>query len=346
MSAIVLDPGGARHDAALPTLRLALDPVVAGRALGGVLAGRGEVTPSLVRIAVWRHKPGRRCLIAYSFGRGGAPLRTVLGKVRAKGADARTFRLQGHLWRNGFGPGAGSGVEVPEPLGLTPELGAWWQGRVRGLDGARAAWGPDGGDACRRFAEAIHALHGAVPPDDVRCHGLADEMAILEARLTALAAERPDWAARLEALMEGGRRLADTLGPRPERLVHRDFYPDQVLAAADRTYLLDLDLCALGDPAVDVGNFAAHLLEHALRTDHEPERAERLVGAFVDRYLELAGPGHRTAIDVYTTLALMRLVQIAWSKPERRPFALPLLELCDARVGPPAGARTRRPPTS
>jgi hypothetical protein len=343
MSTVVVDPGGARDDPAMPTLRLALDPVEASRALGSVLAARGEVTPSLARIAVWRHKPGRRCLIAYSFGRGDAPERTVLGKVRAKGADARTYRLQRHLWRHGFGPDAGSGVEVPEPLGLTPELGAWWQDRVIGVDGARAAWGPDGTDACRRFADAIHALHRAPPPDATRRHGAHDELAILETRLGTLAAERPAWATRLETLLAEGRRLMTALDPRPERLIHRDFYPDQVIAAADRTYLLDLDLCALGDPALDVGNFAAHLVEHALRTYHEPERAERLAGAFVDRYLELAGPDHRPAVDAYTTLALMRLVQIAWEKPQRRPFAPPLLDICEARIGrPPKTARRAR----
>jgi len=332
VSTLVVDPWGAHSDAALPALRLALDPVVAGRVVAGVLAARGEVTPSLTRVAVWRHKPGRRCLIAYSFGRGDAPVRTVLGKVRAKGADARTYRLQGHLWRRGFGPWAGTGIEVPEPLGLTPELGAWWQRRVEGVDGAAAVWGGDGVAACRRFAEAIHALHGTVPLDDTRRHGPHDELAILEARLTALAAERSAWAVRLEAVLSGCRGIAATLGPRPDRLVHRDFYPDQVLAGADRNFLLDLDLCALGDPALDVGNFAAHLVEHAIRAWGEPRHADAPVGAFVDRYLELAGPEHRPAVEAYTTLALVRLVQIAWSKPERRPFTLPLLELCEERL--------------
>jgi aminoglycoside phosphotransferase (APT) family kinase protein len=316
----------------MPTLQLALDPVVAARVLGDVLAARGEVTPSLTSVTVWRHRPGRRCLIGYSFGRGDAPARTVLGKVRAKGADARTYRLQRHLWHHGFGPWAGAGVEVPEPLGLTPELGAWWQRRVAGVDGMKAVWGPDGVETCRRFASAIHALHGASPPVAVRRHGPHDELAILETRLAALADERPGWGARLEALLADGRRLAASLGPRPERLVHRDFYPDQVLAGADRCYLLDLDLCALGDPALDVGNFAAHLVEHALRTWGEPGRAEAAMDAFVDRYLELAGPGHRSAVEAYTTLSLMRLVQIAWTKPERRPHAWSLLEACEARL--------------
>jgi len=188
---LVVDPGGARDDAAPPALRLALDPVVVGPILGGVLAARGELIPSLTRIAVWRHKPGRRCLIAYGFGRGDTPVRTVLGKVRAQGADARTYRLQRHLLRHGFGPRAGTGVEVPEPLGLTPELGARWRHRVDGADGPRAVWSDDGVDACRLFADAIHALHRTVPLDDTRRHGPHDEVAILETRLEALAIERP-----------------------------------------------------------------------------------------------------------------------------------------------------------
>jgi len=61
--------------------------------------------------------------------------------------------------------------------------------------------------------------------------------------------------------------------------------------------------------------------------------ADPLVGAFIDRYLERAGPEHRPAVLAYTSLTLLRLVQIAWAKPERRLAARPLLELCEERCG-------------
>jgi hypothetical protein len=332
VSSLLIDPHGARHDAALPALRQALDPVAAARVLGGMLAARGEQAPNLTRITVWRHKPGRRCLVAYSFGRGEAPELVVLGKVRAKGADVRTYRLQRHLWRRGFGEPDGTSVRVPEPIGLSPEFAAWWQRRVHGIDGATAVWGGDGATACRRFAEAIHALHVAEPPQDARRHTLNDELSILEARFASLADERPEWAARLEAALEGASRRASALGARPERLVHRDYYPDQVMAGDDRTYLLDLDLCAIGDPALDVGNFAAHLVEHAVRVFGEPAPADALVGAFVERYLERAGADHGPAVEAFTTLTLLRLVRIAWTKPERRASTARLLEHCEERL--------------
>jgi hypothetical protein len=332
VSSLVIDPHGALHDPALPALRRALDPVSAARVLGGVLAARGVLAPSLTRIAVWRHKPGRRCLVAYSFGHGETPELVVLGKVRAKGADARTYRLQRHLWHHGFGSRGETSVGVPEPIGLSPEFAVWWQRRVLGIDGATAVWSGDGATACRRFADAIHALHAAQPPQDSRRHTLHDELSILEARLASLADDRPEWAPRLEAALAGARRRVSALGARPERLVHRDYYPDQVMAGDDRTYLLDLDLCAIGDPALDVGNFAAHLIEHAVRVMGEPGPADALVGAFVERYLEHAGPDHGPAVEAFTTLALLRLVQIAWTKPERRSSAARLLEHCEERV--------------
>jgi hypothetical protein len=64
----------------------------------------------------------------------------------------------------------------------------------------------------------------------------------------------------------------------------------------------------------------------------EPGPADALVGAFVERYLEQAGPDHGPAVEAFTTLALLRLVQIAWTMPERRSSATRLLEHCEERI--------------
>jgi aminoglycoside phosphotransferase (APT) family kinase protein len=77
---------------------------------------------------------------------------------------------------------------------------------------------------------------------------------------------RPEWADRLERLAAACGALAASLSMCEAGTIHRDFYPDQVLVDGDRLYLLDLDLYCLGDPALDIGNFCAHLVEQALRT--------------------------------------------------------------------------------
>jgi aminoglycoside phosphotransferase (APT) family kinase protein len=50
--------------------------------------------------------------------------------------------------------------------------------------------------------------------------------------------------------------------PAPARAVpvHRDFYYSQLLFHGPETILIDFDLIARGDPAIDVANFLAHLV--------------------------------------------------------------------------------------
>lgn len=47
--------------------------------------------------------------------------------------------------------------------------------------------------------------------------------------------------------------------------IHHDFYGDQVIVMGDRLWLLDLDLYCQVHPALDMGNFIAHITEFSLR---------------------------------------------------------------------------------
>src|SRR5690606_37365393 len=87
------NPTGLLADPAMGFLAPALEPepaLAAFRRPGGPLADLdGPVR--IARIDILRHKPGRRCLIAYDIDvapRHGAPQSfTLLGKARAKGLD-------------------------------------------------------------------------------------------------------------------------------------------------------------------------------------------------------------------------------------------------------------------
>ncbi len=119
--------------------------------------------------------------------------------------------------------------------------------------------------------------------------------------------------------------------------IHRDFYADQVIAADARLTLVDLDLYAAGDPALDVGNFLAHLMEQSLRERGDPEALHDREEALRGRFLELAPDVSRAAVEAYTTLSLARHVFLSTRFPERRCFTGALLELCEKRLGLAAG---------
>src|SRR5262245_9043334 len=102
-SILISDPVGVHTDEAMPWLSRALDPNEVERQLQTHLVSsvRDSGSVSLKAIRVTRYKAGRRCLIEYELNvlPAGGPLRalTIIGKIRAKSADKKTFSLHRKL---------------------------------------------------------------------------------------------------------------------------------------------------------------------------------------------------------------------------------------------------------
>ena len=198
--------------------------------------------------------------------------------------------------------------------------------------------GANGLAVARRLAEAAHKLHVADVPAR-REHTVADELRILHERLDALAAQRPDLGKgrgghRLGRLLAACDRLAATIpAPPPEPCgIHRDFYPDQVLVAGERLYLLDFDLYSHGDPALDIGNCIGHITEQAVRTRGDPRALADREATLEDRFVALTGEQTRPALRAYVLLTLARHVALSAQRVDRQSFTARLLELCEERV--------------
>ncbi|PSR16852.1 aminoglycoside phosphotransferase, partial [filamentous cyanobacterium CCP3] len=107
-------------------------------------------------------------------------------------------------------------------------------------------------------------------------------------------------------------------------------------------WLVDLDLCCQGSPAVDIGNFVAHITEQSLRetgdADALSDRETMLKMAYLDLTCRSdqdseAIDALRREIELYTVLTLVRHLHISTRIPNRRPYTEPLLELCETRLG-------------
>ena len=337
---LVSDAFGAGSDTGNPFLAAALDPAFVQDRLRS-LPGLHARVPGLRlrRIRVVRHKPARRCLIEYDLAPAGPsaePL-VVLGKVRARGLDISTYSLVRRLSECGFGPDSEDGVSVPPPLGVLPELGMWLQARVGGCLSTELMAGRGGATVGARVADALHKLHHA-PVAPGRAHTVTDELAILFDRLARLTRERPGWTGRLERLAEACARAAAGLEAGVSALIHRDFYPDQVMVAGDRLHLLDFDLCAVGDPALDAGNFVGHLVEQALRQHGDAGALDEPAAALVDRFAARAG--RAAAVQVYATLTLARHAWLSTQLPGRHATTAMLLDLCEQRLGLATASRS------
>jgi glycosyltransferase involved in cell wall biosynthesis len=223
----------------------------------------------LCDIQVLKYKPGRRCVLGYRLeGRdretGERVTQQVIGKVFRDERGRRLHRLQQQLWRAGFGPEAPDRIHVPQSLGYVRKMRMQVQALAPGRTLNDLALERAIGPFIPRAAEGLAKLHGVRLPEsargDMKTYFLGDELRNLETFAGNLREMRPADAPIVDRLYEALCLWADRLPDLPEALpVHRDFYYSQLLFDGERVTLIDFDLFAYGDPAIDVANFTAHL---------------------------------------------------------------------------------------
>ena len=95
--------------------------------------------------------------------------------------------------------------------------------------------------------------------------------------------------AAIDALFDRARELYQRLPQEPPTFTHGDFKSEHVWCGPYGLILLDFDSCHLGDPALDIGKFLAHLqLWHVLNEQPglEPARQAFLAGYAVGKSKE------------------------------------------------------------
>jgi aminoglycoside phosphotransferase (APT) family kinase protein len=313
-------------DPAIPFLTDALDARRVQQTLQEHLAGVRVRSTRLLR-----HKPGRRCLIEYQVETSHGA-KSLLGKIRAKGLDGHALSVQRSCWMQG--------LPVARPVGALPEFRMWLQERVPGSPSLQKLHSPSGVTTARQVADLIFFLHEAEITSD-RKHTEQDELAILQQRLASVAGNYPELEERLSRILRACQQLTPLITRRPVTGIHRDFYQDHVILNGSRGYLIDLDLLCEGDPALDIGNFVAHLTEHSLRSWGDPGLLKQQESAVVERYLERTSEANRRPIEAYTVLSLVRHIQLSTEIPGRSHTTLPLLDLSERMLDEVLGRAVR-----
>ena len=322
LAAVVADP-------TMDFLRTALLPESATEILSRALGRQVQVAS----VCGTRHKAGRRCVIEYDLCSGAGLPQTVVGKVRVKGSDRRTFALLRALWENGFNEDASDGIHIPEPLAIVPEFRMLLAAKAPGVSASELLYNPRNGDLANRIAAVAWKLHSAGIPS-LRTHTAKDELLILRDRFAKVGVAHSDWSERLAKVLDRCERIASRLPVAPQPVgIHRDFYPAQVLVDGPRCWLLDLDLYCLGDPAVDIGNFIGHMTDHSLRTVGDPDAFLKTEAALRNEYVRLSdGATTAEAIDIYKLLTVARHIYISTLFPDRQVATARLLDYCERKT--------------
>ena len=278
-------------DGELPHLIEATDPRHMAGVLAAALSRRFLVDACRVELVSYRRRS--RCVLRY----------TVTGRAPGS-AEAKRLVLYGKLTPRADGqlPGAtlarlrehfearpeGERIAIPRSLGWRPELGLALleevpgEARVGSALRARLMAKPPGDGAALEamLSRCVHvaaALHGS---------GLVlGRERTLEQRLAELKGEveitrlfSPEFAERAAGWLGRAAEHARAIEAVPFRLCHGDFNPAPVHFDGDRVGLVDLANVCQAEPALDLGQFFAHLKTQALKNP----RAESVSPTFED----------------------------------------------------------------
>lgn len=259
-------------DASIPALARAAD---AGY-LNPLLARALNVPKvTLLDVTVLNHKPGRRCTLLYDI-EVGDERRRVVGKYQRESRTA--LRQHERLHALNETPGV---PPLPRAL-LATQDGLTLQRFVNGTELRELAGKGDLGPFAMA-GEWLECLHRLPLIEGLSFKTRTHELAKVESWLTAVAVE-PSLADDATALTTRMVELASTLPAVTPVMIHRDYYPANLIWDGTKVWGIDIDQIALGDPAVDVGSFIAQLEKLALRTTgridaYEAER-EVFLGAY------------------------------------------------------------------
>jgi Ser/Thr protein kinase RdoA (MazF antagonist) len=289
----------AASDRSLPGTRLLADP----RQLFAALSIAVD-TADRFRVSVLDHKPGRR--LAARVGCGSRDfLVKAFASQRGRAIARRTSLLAAAL------ACAGSPVIVAAPLAYLKRERAliypWRQGTplLPALhDGKPYELGARSGAAVR----ALHALGAGPLASGFEVWSGEDEMRRLLARSTPLLTALDD-RHRVDALrQQAAREIALLPAPWPPALLHRNFYPDQVMVSGNEVHLIDLDDAALGNAWIDIANFRTHVeLEIQRQPENEPA-LRSLAAGFLHAW---PSPPPQRWLDVLEAGTLIRLAGLA-----------------------------------
>jgi Phosphotransferase enzyme family len=201
-------------------------------------------------------------------------------------------------YRRVAGPAAEAGFGLPRVVGSLPArhvvvLEAVPGRRLDGLKGADLAVG------LRSLGRALARLHG-LPADAEQAFRRFSPNALCAAA-TLLARVRPDIGPDAHTLAG---RLADEGTFTGSALLHGDVHLKNGLLAGEDVRLLDLDQCARGHPAADIGALLAALRHRQLVGELTPTGYEELAAAFLSGYAEHAEVD-AAAVRWHTAAALL-----------------------------------------
>jgi aminoglycoside phosphotransferase (APT) family kinase protein len=227
------------------------------------------------------------------------------------------------LTRRGFGPDATDGIRIPQPLGYIDRLRMVLMEDVAGTPLDLSS--PQLDDPLRRVAQALVKIHHCPVP--VEKERDADErIQRLKRAVSDIPAARPDLAETVDRCLRRLKKLADNLPAHEPGLVHGSLSTQEVLLSGSELTILDLDKISLSDPALDVGNFLAHIVWSGRRLAWPEAVVRSHAQTFLSAYQPESPAKLRQRIDFYHRACLLKIARRVALSPEGQHLTASLLK--------------------
>lgn len=265
-------------------------------ALAGLLSGTGA------RLVA--HRPERRAVVCRADGAYAKVVRPERAAQVARAARAAAV----------------PGLHVPQVVDVDEARGVVTTAVLPGVTLHRllVEGAPGAVAAARAVGAALAVLHASPLAPGAVVHDAAAELGVVRRWERLAAAHGLAAGPALPDL-----RLADPTAAGPFVPVHRDLHDKQALVDGDRVGLLDFDLAAAGEAALDLANLLVHLELRGLQGTGSPA----LVQAAADAVLEGYAPSGAVLARVaaYDLATRRRLVAVYGFRPRHAAAARQLL---------------------
>ena len=112
------------------------------------------------------------------------------------------------------------------------------------------------------------------------------------------------------------------MGGYHETMIHRDCYDAQVLWDGARAWIVDFDQLSVGDPALDLGHFVAHLASFAYRVTGRPDSLATQAQIPIETYQAWNPILIESRLPFYKACTFMKLAAKEGEKEARRLAAI------------------------
>ncbi|TLY44917.1 MAG: aminoglycoside phosphotransferase family protein [Nitrospirae bacterium] len=297
-------------DAHFPQLVRLSDPCYARDVVAAACAASGIAPDHFparqYTVTSIRYRPGKRHVLRYdsldTVERG-----TIFAKLYPSEKGERVFRVATQVaeWLAEHG----QGVTSVRPLAYMAKDAVVLYPRVFGAPlSERLHRSGQGLARClQRAGAALHALHHLpqAVAGPLQRYDFAAEIREIQRDSAHIPALLPPEGAAIGAILDRAQALHERLPQEPPTFTHRDFKCEHLLVAPRGLTLIDLDRCALADPAFDVGKFLADL--QWWFTAYDQDELEQAQEEFIAGYAPGEPPERLVRARLYEAVELVQM---------------------------------------